>query len=164
MRIISLMIGLLLLSGCGGRAIDAPGLGPRAVERLPIPLPDEASEPQVATDPALAARIEAVEATAREGQAEFERLRGQTAMAVARAQGAPAGGESWTVAQQQLSALDAARGAIARAAADIDALHQEPANASSGNRAAIEAAAARIEALSQAEAEAFAALSGRLKS
>lgn len=165
MRGVPLLLFLAALAGgCAGRDIDAPSLGPRAVERQPIAAPDAASEPQVPADAALTGRIAAIETVARQGHAEFERARARAAIAVGRAGGASAGSESWTAAQQELSALDAARAPVSHAAADIDALRQEPASAASGNRAAIEAAAARVEALSQAEAADFASLSARLPS
>ena len=157
------LLGFALLDGCAGGTIDAPSLGLRAVEKQPVELPDQASEPQVPVDPALTARIATIESAANAGHAEFETARARAAVAVEKAANAPAGSELWTIAQQQLSEVDAARGPVAHAAAEIDALRIEPANATSGNRTAIEAAGERIGKLSEAEAAAVAALGGRLK-
>jgi hypothetical protein len=160
----SILPALLLLGGCvGGGKIDAPSLGLRAVEKQPVAMPDEAAEPQTPLDPALEKRIRAIESDAATGHAAFETARVRTAAAVDKAASAPAGSEPWTVAQQELSVLDAARGAVAHASAEIDALRIEPANASLGNRNAVEAAGQRMSALAQQESEVVAALSGRLK-
>jgi hypothetical protein len=160
---LSLLLLPLLLAGCGANAIDAPSLSPRAVERQPVAMPDEASEPQVPLDPALPPRIAAIEASATQGHADFEKTRARTQAAVDKAANAPSGSDAWTFAQQELSALDAARGPVNHAAAELDALQQDETNLTAGNRAAIEAAATRLNALSQTESEAVAALSGRLK-
>ncbi len=164
MRVTPLSLLLpLFLAGCGANAIDAPSLSPRPVERQPVEMPDEASEPQVALDPALAPRIATIEAGASQGHADFEKARTRAESAVGKAANAPSGSEAWTVAQQEMSALDAARGPVNHAAAELDVLQQDPANLTAGNRAAIQAAALRIEALAQGESDAVAALSGRLR-
>ena len=159
----ALILILLPLAACGGTMIDAPSLSPRAVEKAPVPYPDAASEPQVAADPALLQQIAVIEADAAKGHAAFAAAQDHAATAIGRAAGAAAGSETWTAAQQLLSVLDAARGAVGHASVDLDALRNDPANATSGNRGAIEAASARIDALSQAEAEAMARLSAGLK-
>jgi hypothetical protein len=153
----------LLLAGCGGRAIDAPSLSPRAVERSPVPYPDEPKEPQVEADPALLQTLAAIEAEAAKGHMAFEAARARTTAAVTAAAGAAVASEAWTAAQQELSALDALRNAVGHAAVEIDALRGDPANLTSGNRGAIEAATARVGLLSQAESDAVAQLSRRLK-
>ena len=153
--------GLALLSGCGPQ-VHAPSLAPRPVEKLPIQLPAEASEPAVPTDPDLAARINPLMAQAQAGDQAFARQRVETEAAVARAVGAEQGGEAWIAAQQALSALDTARGPVRDASASIDAMRAEPANAGSGNRAAIDVAAKAIELLDDAEAAVVAALTAKL--
>jgi len=157
------LLPLLMLAGCTAAVIDAPSLKPRAAEKSEVPMPDDASEPQVAADPALLAHIAEIEKVAAEAHAAFEQARGPAEEAVEKAGNAPPGSEGWTVAQQQLSALDATRGGIGHAAADLDGLRNDPANATSGNRTAIEAASQRIEALSTSEADVFTRLSGMLK-
>jgi hypothetical protein len=164
MRLVSsALLWPLLLAGCGAPAIDAPSLSPRPVERQSVEMPDAPAEPQVALDPALPPRIAAIEAAATQGHAAFETARMRAEAAVVKAANAPAGSEAWTFAQQEMSALDTARGPVNHAAAELDALRQDEANLTSGNRTAIEAAAARLEALSQAEADVLATLSGRLQ-
>lgn len=154
----------LLLAGCAAGKIDAPSLSPRPAEKTEVPMPDEASEPQVAADPALIARIAEIEKAAQDAHAAFETARGPAEATITKAANVPAGSEAWIAAQQELSTLDSTRGGVGHAAADLDGLRNEPANATSGNRAAIEAAGQRIEALSKAEADVFARLSGMLKS
>lgn len=154
-------LALALLSACGPQ-VHAPSLAPRPVEKQPIALPGEASEPATPVDPALAAGITPLIAAAQAGDQAFVRQRATTEVAVARAAGSATGSEAWIVAQQALSALDGARGPVRDSVAAIDALRSDPANAGSGNRAAIDAAAATIEALDDAEAAAVAALSAKL--
>ena len=164
MRMLSLFapfLALALLSACGPQ-VNAPSLAPRAVEKQPIDLPAEASEPETPVDPDLASRIAPLVAAAQAGDRAFATQRTATEAAVARARAAAQGSEGWIVAQQALSALDTARGPVRDSVAAIDAMRSEPANAASGNRAAIDAAAATIEALDDAEAAAVAALSARL--
>lgn len=161
MRIALLPI-LFALAACGGRMIDAPSLSPRAVEKSPVPYPDQASEPQVAADPALIEKIAAIEADAAKGHAAFEAAQARAAAAIAKAAGAAAGSEAWTVAQQELSVLESARNVVGHAGVDLDGLRNDPANATSGNRTAIDAASVRVEALSKAEADAVSRLSAGL--
>ena len=154
------LCGCLAAGGCG--PVSAPSLAPRAVERRAIELPAAASEPDVGVDPALAGRIAPLVDAAVAGDAGFALARRRTDAAVARAAHAPPGSEAWTVAQQELSALEGQRGPARDAAAAIEALRQEPAYAAPASRAAIDAAARRIEAIDQAQAAALAALSARL--
>lgn len=147
-------------SGCG--TVSAPSLAPRDVERQAIELPADPREQEAAADPALAGQIAALVDAAVAGDAAFEQARRKTDAAVARAAHVPPGGEAWTVAQQELSALEGSCAPARDAAAAIEALRQEPANAGPAGRAAIDAAAARIEAIEQAEAAALAALAARL--
>jgi len=142
----------------------APSLAPRAVEKQPVELPVVVPiEPESAADPALVDRLQPLLAEAEEAQRGFEKQREQAEAAVARAAGAMPGDEAWTVAQQELTALDAARGPLHDAAAAVDAIRQEPAYAGTGSRAAIEAAAARIAAIAEVEAAAVTALQSRLR-
>lgn len=158
---VSLCLVLASLGGCLA-PVAAPSLAPRPAERQPIDLPAETSEPQSAADPDLVRRIAPLLAAADAGARAFDEQRRATDSAIARAAGTAAEGEAWTVAQQALSALDAARAPVQDATAAIEELRLQPANAASGNRAAIDAAATRIEAIGQAQAEAMAALSARL--
>lgn len=161
-------MGLLLavvtapLAGCGA-GIDAPPLTPQPFERLPIDLPAATSEVDSPPDAAVAARLAAFARTADGGDAGFETARAIAARRIDNAARAAPGSEPWTVAQQALSALEAARGPVRDAADGIEALRQEPASAGTGNRAAVETAAAHVEALDTREADALAVLSARLR-
>jgi hypothetical protein len=158
---IAALSGAALLSSCGPQ-VNAPSLAPRPVEKQPIDLPAETSEPATPVDPALAARIAPLVASAQAGDQAFTHQRTETEAAIAKAAGAAQGSEAWIVAQQALSTLDAARAPVREAAAAIEALREDPANAASGNRGAIEAAAKIIEALDDAEAASVATLGTKL--
>jgi hypothetical protein len=153
--------GAALLSACGPQ-VHAPSLAPRPVEKQPIDLPAESSEPATPVDAALAARIAPLVAAAHAGDQAFARQRTETEAAIAKAAGAAQGSEAWIAAQQSLSTLDAARAPVREAAAAIEAMRVEPANAASGNRGAIEAAARIIETLDDAEAATVATLGTKL--
>jgi hypothetical protein len=155
------LLGGALLSSCGPQ-VNAPSLAPRPVEKRPIDLPGETSEPATPVDPALAARIAPLVTAAQEGDRAFARQRIEAEAAIAKAAGAAQGSEAWIVAQQALSTLDAARAPVRDAAATVEALREDPANAASGNRQAIEEAAKIIEALDDAEAAAVATLGTKL--
>lgn len=151
------------LGAChAGSEIGAPNLAPRPIEARPILPPDQASEPQLPVDPAITARLSAIVSDAEAGHRGFEKARVDAAGAIERGRGAPAGSEAWITAQQSLTALDAAKGAVRGAGAELDALRQDPASYASGNRAAIEAAAARIGAMGDEEDKAAATLAARL--
>jgi hypothetical protein len=150
-----------LLAGCAAEG-DFPSLEPRALERElaqtdpppPAPLPD---------DPALAARMAALAAEARRGEAEFEAALPAARAAVAGA--GPAGGEAWIEAQQALSRLEAARGTTAKALADLDALALAEANRTSLSGADLErlrAAVAALQAVADRQHDEIAGLRARL--
>lgn len=151
----------VLAAGCGPQ-VTAPSLDVRPIERQPVALPAEASEPSVPADPVLMQQLATAEQAARTADARFATVREETERAVSAAAGTPAGSERWTAAQQALSALAAARGPVREAAATVEALRADPANGGSGARAAIDAAAARIGPLEEAEADAVARLATRL--
>ena len=150
-RSVLLLVPPLLLAGCYGRIIDAPSLGPRAVERTPIPLPDEAAEPAAAATPALAGKIAELLAQADAGHARYEAARDAADAARARPGGTREGSEAWIAAEEAASARDAARGPVSDAAAALDALRSDPGYAGPPDRAAIAAAAARLDALAASE-------------
>src|SRR3982751_3896982 len=111
----------LCLSACttppSGRE---PSLAPRAAEAIDprVPIPSEIIAGPA--DPALAARIAALLAEARNGDAQF-----QAAVPNAEQQAASAGpaqSESWIAAQQALSALIATRAPVTKAIGDLDGL------------------------------------------
>ena len=123
------LLAFPLLAGCAQQG-DFPSLLPRPVERLSTDEPVRPA-PIVAADPALDARISELLAIARKGEADFE-----AALPATRARAAEAGAaesESWVVAQQALSRLEAARAETVIALGDLDRLAlaraAEPTNA-----------------------------------
>ena len=108
------------LGACAAPAGRSPSLQPRAAElidpRVPVGAPVNARP----VSPALAARLRELVAQAQSGDAAFVPL-AERAEQLAGGAGAPQS-ESWTVAQEALSAAVAARGPTARALGDIDAL------------------------------------------
>ncbi|WP_420142294.1 hypothetical protein [Sphingomonas sp.] len=129
---------------------------------MPILEPAPASEPASEANPALAARLTAIEARAAAARADFERARSAAAISVARAAGAGEGDEAWIDAQQTLSALEAARAPLQAQAAALDDLRNDPANAGPADREAIERASARIEAIASEQAKTLGELNARL--
>ncbi len=159
--VIAALSSALMLSACGPQ-VNAPSLAPRAIEKKPIDLPAATSEAVAPVDPGLAARIAPLVASAQAGDRAFAHQRVETEQAIAKAAGAAHGDEAWIVAQQSISALDAARSPVRDSVAAIEALRSEPANAGSGNRAAVAAAADTIETIDDAEAAVVAALGAKL--
>ncbi|NIJ08657.1 hypothetical protein FHS31_002278 [Sphingomonas vulcanisoli] len=158
------MLALLALSGCIGGTIEAPSLAQRDYEKQPVPLPDAASEPASTLDPALAAKLKALLDQALAAHAAFTAAQAKTTAAIDRAANTAPVSETWTAAQQDLSALDTGRGPLQGIEADVDALRTDPANATPANRTAIDAAAAQVQALEDQETAAIAALGTKLKS
>ena len=156
---------IVLLAGCAAPEVTAPSLAPRPAEsidpRVPVPDPVLPS----AADAQLVARLDALIAQARSGDAAF-----QAAAANARRLAAGAGpreSESWVVAQQALSVAVAARAPVARAIAEIDALGAqsvvEHGGIGAANLRAILAAAAEVAAIDQREAATVSELQAALR-
>lgn len=130
----------------GGCAVEGPfpSLAPRAVEFQPeiTPAPPQ---PAIPSDPATAARIQALVEQARAGDAGFE-----TEIAAARrlaAQAGAPGSEGWVAAQQALSRAQGARGPTMTALGELDAIAVRLAAVRpSASQADIAAALAAIEA------------------
>jgi hypothetical protein len=152
----------LALSACGAE-VKAPSLMPRAVEKQPIDMPvAEASETQTPLDPRLQAAIARQIEAAQAGERDFTARRTTAETAVTKAAGKPQGSEEWVQAQEAVTALETARGAVHDAAAAIEALRDDPANRTSGNREAIDAATKQVSAIEASEAAAVAALTAKL--
>ncbi len=128
-----LLLLLPIIPAACASAGETPSLAPRPMEYelsgRPIPpcltAGAEAAPPApVAAAPAedaeLAARIEALVATARAGQRDFAEILSRAQASSARA--GAAGSESWIAAQLDVSRLEAARARTAGAAAELDAL------------------------------------------
>lgn len=152
----------LALSACGA-SVQAPSLLPRTVEKQPIDMPvSDPVEAQTPLSPALRAAIDKQIEAAEAGDKEFAARRATAEEAVAKAAGKGQGSEEWVQAQEAVTALESARGAVRDAAGAIDALRDDPANATSGNREAIDAAAKRVGAIVDSEAGAVQALAAKL--
>ena len=141
-----------------------PSLAPRAAEaidpRVPIPNKVEVGP----ADAALSARLAALVDQAQAGDAAF-----RTAVDDAERLASAAGNtqsESWIVAQQALSAAQAARGPTTRALGDIDALAatalETKGGIPAGNLAAIQQAAATVSAIDRAQSDRIDAIEQRL--
>ncbi len=114
-------------------------------------------------DAALATRLQALVADGRAGGTAFysEAARARSLAAVA----GPAQTESWIVAQEALSALEAARSRLTKALSDIDELASariQSGGLSAGDQAAIEAASGNLRAIGERQSEVLAEISGRL--
>ena len=120
MRRLALLLlpAMSLLAGCIAPG-PYPSLAMRPDENEPMTEPVR-TPPVVAADPALARRLAALVAAARQGDARFDEAYGPTER-LARAAGAT-GSDSWVEAQQALSRLEASRGGTTDAAAEIDQL------------------------------------------
>jgi hypothetical protein len=159
-----LPLALALLAACSTPGGPYPSLQPRAAEAMDPRVPVTRPMNDRPADAGLVARLEALVAEARRGDADF-------APALAAAERAAAGAgaaesESWIAAQQALSAAVAARAPTARAQAEIDALGAELLKANGGiapnDLKAIEEAAAAAGAIAGRQAAAIAATEARL--
>ena len=149
------------LGGCAAQG-DFPSLARRAAEsdrsvEEPVRVPL-----QVAEEEALRARVAELRARAAAGDREFDATYG-AAEAAARAAGGR-GSESWIVAQQALSRLEAAREATMQALGELDALAVSragtPTNA--GDFASINEAVAAVERMAMAQQQRYDSLRDRL--
>lgn len=154
MKIIAAMVPLCLFaaSACTGPAANYPSLTPRAIEQrsdepeslaLPAPAP---------ADAALGQRIDTLLDDARRGETRFVAALPAAERAISGARGSRLGSEAWIVAQQQLSALDAARTPTSAAMAALDTLYIDIADkvfadAKIGGLVEAEAAYAEVQAL-----------------
>lgn len=112
---------MLLLAGCAS-AVDSPSLAPRPIEqrfRAPDAPPPAPPAPAPADAP-LAARIDALLKQVRDGDAAFTAALGEADRAAASA--GAAGSESWVVAHQRVSALEASRAPATLALGELDML------------------------------------------
>ncbi|HEY0412369.1 MAG TPA: hypothetical protein VGD66_04430 [Allosphingosinicella sp.] len=156
---------LLGLAGCAeGGAY--PSLAQRPAERQyaeEMARGPVAATPAVADDPAIAARIAALTAEARQGQAEFDAAFAPAAAAVARA--GPSGSDGWTQAQQAVSRAASAQGRTTRALADLDqyALERAQRALSAADRERLKAAGEALQALAAGQAERMARLEASLR-
>ena len=157
--------GLALLAACSTPVGQYPSLAPRAGEnidpRVPVVNPVRSGSVSASLAAQLAALIDQAESgdtVFREAAANAERL---TAAAGA------VHSESWVMAQQALSAAQAARGPTTRALGDIDGLAATALQAKGGmspaDLEAIQKAGERVSEIDRAQAERLDALEARLR-
>ena len=160
------VLGSLAAGACSAPGGRPPSLAPRAAERIDprVPVVNPINDRPVTR--ALASRLAALVAQAREGDAAFQPLAAR-AEQLAAAAGAPQT-ESWIVAQEALSAAVGARAPTARALGDIDALGGNALQTQGGlapaDLAAIEAAGSEAGAIDRTQARRIAAIQRRLGS
>lgn len=147
---LALLATSLLIAGCVAEG-PFPSLAPRPAEREMLEEePVRAPEP-VPSEPALLARAAELVALARTGERDFESELGAAAAAARAAR--PFGSESWVLAQQALSRLEAARAETMRALAALDLLAAERADQPTdpADFAALLAALEQVEAIAAAQ-------------
>jgi hypothetical protein len=145
-RLPLLLAAAAALAGCAAGG-DYPSLALRPSENEDWTQAPVRAEPRVADDPALQRRLGELVAEAQAGARAFgaDLPAARAAMAHAGAQGS----ESWVVAQQAYSRLEAARGRTDAAADQLQQLRVQRAGAatSAADLAAIDAAIAAVAAL-----------------
>jgi len=156
-------LATLLLAGCAAQG-DFPSLLPRAVERNVSTEEPVRERVAVASEPALRARAAELLALARRGESDFDAAYGRASAAAARA--GASGSESWILAQQAISRLEAARDETTRALGELDALvvarAAQPTNAE--DFAVIHAAAGEARRIEQSQQVRLAQLRTRVRS
>lgn len=143
-----------------------PSLAKRPVESRDRSVTVAPVEP-AAPDPGLVEAVENLEAKATAGDVAFNQELSRSKQAVADANDAAPVSENWVVAQEAISALDAARYESVAALATLDTLHVDHMNNPDGARASadmatIDPARARVLAMVDAQNDALDALRGSL--
>ena len=155
----------LLLAGCAATSADEPSLAQRPAELIDprMPLPSEA--PVGPVDAALATRLGQLVAEGNDGARNFDALVGQVE-ALASAAG-PTQSESWIVAQQALSGLEAARAKTTAALAEVDSIAsakiQSGAGLSPANLAAVDAASSELRTVADRQNASIDRIGARLR-
>src|SRR5436305_14558220 len=116
----SAFLTILLLGACAAPGGPYPSLQPRAAEAIAPRVPVDRPINDRPVTPALATRLAELVAQAHSGDATFEFAAAEAERLAASAGAAQS--ESWTVAEQALSAAIDARGATASALGDVDAI------------------------------------------
>ena len=122
MRLFRPVPAILALLGASACAPEGPypSLAPRPIEKA---MADSEEQPVAAVPPddsGLPARIEPLAAQARRGESEYQAALPEAREAISKA--GPSGSDSWILAQQALSRLEAARATIVGAVTELDAL------------------------------------------
>jgi Meckel syndrome type 1 protein len=159
---------LALLGASLAAAACAPGgpypsLAPRPIEKA-MADSEELPEPAAVPDDAgLPARIEALAAQARRGETEYQAALPEAREAASKA--GPSGSDSWIMAQQALSRLEAARATTGGALADLDALTLAEGSArqlSPADRERLETATRQAQALAERQRAEIVRLQARI--
>jgi len=158
------ILSLAALGACAAPKGPYPSLAVRAAESIDprVPIPNE-----VIVGPADASLSAYLAALIDQAQAGDWAFSSAAADAERLAQGAgPQQSESWIIAQQALSAAQAARGPTTRALGDIDALAstalERQGGIPAGNLAAIRAAASTVSAIDNSQSTRIEAIESRL--
>jgi hypothetical protein len=162
MRIFLLLIPLGL-AACATTNVNEPSLARRPAEAIDPRVPIPSNPVPGPVDGALASRLGALVAEGKAGAAEFEGEVGR-AQALAAAAG-PSQSESWVLAQQALSGLEAARARTTRALSDIDDLAAgriQSGGLSAGDQTAIETASNELRAASERQTAVLEEIAARL--
>ena len=115
----------LAMAACAGPEGEPPSLATRPIEGI-LDAPVRAIAPvESASDPALAAEIDALVGQARAGNGDFTEAYPAARQAVERAVGTAVESEIWIEAQLAVSALDSARSQTIRALGALDGILAE---------------------------------------
>ncbi|MEO5640994.1 MAG: hypothetical protein ABIQ98_04420 [Sphingomicrobium sp.] len=158
------LAAVVALGGCSASKLTPPSLAPRAAEAIDPRVPVEHAIVQRPIRAGVGARLAALLGEARSGDAAFRAALGPAQRAVSGAGAARS--EGWIVAQEAVSATEAARAPTSRALSEIDAIAGE-AVAQKGaigasELAAVQAAADEVGAIDRAQRTAIGELSARL--
>lgn len=155
---------VLLLGACASDTTNYPSLARRDVERAaaaPAPAATATPAPDV-LDPAIAARLPAMVANARDAHRRFAAARDRAERTIATAAGSTPGSEAWAQASIALASLESARSQAMIALADLDSLHAEARVNGTGGAGSIAAARDEVAALVREEDAVLDALRSRL--
>lgn len=154
----------LALAACASDEGAYPSLGKRPAERITAtwpPPPPAPPPPSAPLDPAVAARLGELVATAQGADATFQRRVARTRSVVGTARGAAMGSESWSVATIAVAELESARAQAMVAMAELDSLYAE-ARTTGRDVAPITAARDQVTALIAGEDATLDSLKGAL--
>lgn len=144
------------LGACAAQDSRFPSLQPRAGELIDPRLPVERPINDRPVTAGLAARLDVLVAQARAGDREFTTAAAAAERLVRTA--GPAQSESWTVAQEAVSAAIGARRAVSGALGDIDAIAatalQNQGGLAPNDLAAIRAASSEVASIDEREGRA----------
>jgi hypothetical protein len=117
----------LALAGCaGGKPSTYPSLAPRPIEQLSLAEPSRPAPPAPVASTEATARFAPQIAKAQDADARFRKTMGEERPALEKGRSAAVGTEAWTDAQEALTRVETARGALARILSDLDAARNAP--------------------------------------